>query len=177
MNEVNAIDYINNEIVNNKNIIRGHKTINNPDSICNNGLFMGANLLDSSTININKNSYETVINQLNNWNHGTGNYIVLIEIPIELYKRNEMNNIIAFTNETNNIGFGGSSFKIPEKYIKGYFDISKGTFTYNTNYGFYNNDINRINNIYIAKEEMEKGCIYDNLGNVHFLDEMYNKKL
>lgn len=43
INEVNAIDYINNEIVNNKNIIRGHKTINNPDSICNNGLFMGVN--------------------------------------------------------------------------------------------------------------------------------------
>lgn len=88
-----------------------------------------------------------------------------------------MDNIIAFTNETNNIGIGESSFKIPEKYIKGYFDISKGTFTYNTNYVFYNNDNNRINNIYIAKEEMEKGYIYDNLGNVHFLDEMNNKKL
>ena len=67
MNEVNAIDYINNEIVNNKNIIRGHKTINNPDSICNNGLFMGANLLDSSTINIDKNNL--VVNHIDNNKH------------------------------------------------------------------------------------------------------------
>lgn len=167
--------FLQQNVVGNKNLIRAHKTDGEPSSIIKNGLFMNVNNLDSTSNYISKSSLEQIKEELKNWRHGQGHYFIIIEIPQELYSKDNKDGIVAMTGEENNfnvVSEKGASFKIPSKYIRGYIDLEKKEFIENKNYAFSQDNPNRDIEIERAKKEISDGYYFDKNGNVKLMSEL-----